>query len=229
MKFAHENDYNDIIHKAAVKWNVDDSIIKGVIAQESNFISSAYRAEPYISPTTGKPRTWLTPTADFPQGGDASFGLMQMLARTARLFGFTGPKENLFDPATNVDLGTRYLSNLITKYQKLGKPLQNALSEYNGGAGSTFGGAPAGGPFANQAYVNNVMNYIAYFQSTGSDGEAYYSGDASGDVVDTSQWDSEIPNWDTLSTTEIATGGSAIAIVGAVLLLALIMKRKKRQ
>jgi len=181
MKFAHENDFNDEINAAAAKYNVDPAIIKGVIAQESNFISTAYRAEPYISPTTGKPRTWLGPTNDFPAGGDASFGLMQLLVRTARLLGLSGVKENLFDPATNINLGTKYLANLITKYEGLGKPLDNALSEYNGGSGSSYGGAPAFGPFSNQSYVNNVKNYISYFQSAGSDGEQYYSsGDASG-------------------------------------------------
>jgi soluble lytic murein transglycosylase-like protein len=213
MKFAHENDFNDEINAAAAKYNVDPAIIKGVIAQESNFISTAYRAEPFISPTTGKPRDWLGPTNDFPAGGDASFGLMQLLVRTARLLGLTGVKENLFDPATNINLGTKYLANLISKYTAQGKPLDNALSEYNGGSGSTFGGAPAFGPFKNQAYVNNVKNYISYFQSAGSDGEQYYAtgDDSSGDSTD---------NFDTSGLslgTETVLGTGTFLLIGAAL------------
>jgi soluble lytic murein transglycosylase-like protein len=224
MKFAHENDFNDEINAAAAKYNVDPAIIKGVIAQESNFISTAYRFEPYISPTTGEPRTWLSPTSDFPAGGDASFGLMQILVRTARLLGLTGVKENLYDPATNINLGTKYLGNLITKYSKLGKPLDNALSEYNGGGGSSFGGAPAFGPFKNQAYVNNVNNYIKYFQSAGSDGEEYYStGDVSSGDDNTSATD--YFGIDTSSIgAESAIGLGSIVILGAA---AYFLFRKK--
>lgn len=223
MRFSHENDYDDAVQMAAARWNVDPSIIKGVIGQESNFIPTAYRFEPYISPTTGKPRVWLGPTPDFPQGGDASFGLMQMLVRTARLFGFTGPKEDLYDPATNVDLGTHYLSNLITKYTALGKPLQNALSEYNGGSGSTFGGAPAGGPFTNQAYVNNVMSNISYFQEAGGEAESYITGESPGDIssdpltADTS--------W-SVPTQTAAVGGGAVLLIGLVIGGLLLAKKR---
>jgi soluble lytic murein transglycosylase-like protein len=217
MKFSHENDFNDSINVAAAKYNVDPAIIKGVIAQESNFISRAYRFEPYISPTTGKPRTWLGPNADFPQGGDASFGLMQLLSRTARLLGFKGVKEGLYDPATNIDLGTKYLSNLINSYTAKGKPLDNALSEYNGGSGSSFGGAPAFGPFTNQAYVNNVKGYISYFQSAGSDGEEYFS---TGDVSPGDSIGSSSSSWDVPVTSAVGGGAALLAVaIGALFFL----------
>lgn len=219
MRFTHENDYDSIILPIAQKYNVDPNIIKGVIGQESNFIYSAYRFEPYISPTTGKPRTWLTPNSDFPNGGDASFGLMQILSRTGRLLGLTGPKENLYDPATNITLGTKYLSNLIAKYTSQGKPLDNALSEYNGGSGSSFGGAPAYGPFNNQAYVNNVLANISYFQSAGSSYDDY-----SNNYVDSTSGQNDF-QWENAPT--VTTGiGIGAGVIGIALAALFLLNRK---
>jgi len=219
MRFAHENDYDSIILSIAAQYNVDPNIIKGVIGQESNFIASAYRFEPYVSPKTGKPRTWLSPNSDFPNGGDASFGLMQILSRTGRLLGLTGPKENLYDPPTNISLGTKYLSNLIAKYTNQGKPLDNALSEYNGGSGSSFGGAPAYGPFGNQAYVNNVLSNIAYFQSAGSSYDDYTDSNIdSTSGVNDFQWD---------NAPSIGAGiGASVGILALVIGVFFVLNRK---
>lgn len=221
MKFTHENDFNDLVNAAAKKYNVDPAIIKGVIAQESNFIKTAYRFEPYLSPKTGKPRSFLAPSADFPNGGGASLGLMQVLVSTARAMGFKGPMEGLYDPATAIDYGTRFLSNLIYQYTKQGKPLDNALSAYNGGSS---GDVAAFGPFSNQAYVDNVNNYISYFQTAGSDGEQYYS---EGDVAsgaDDNSWLDFPTDWEDVPNVPLPTaiGGSAILFalaLGAVFLL----------
>ena len=48
--------------------------------------------------------------------GDASYGLMQLLMSTARGLGYTGDANGLYDAATNIDLGTRLLSDLRRRY-----------------------------------------------------------------------------------------------------------------
>ena len=64
-----------------------------------------------------------------------AMGLMQIMPNTgawlARKEGisFSSPKKVLFDPISNIKLGTRYLSKLIRSYD-----LEGGLAAYNGGA-----------------------------------------------------------------------------------------------
>lgn len=44
------------------------------------------------------------------RGGDGEVGLMQIMPATARMMGFRGSAEELFDPRTNIGLGVRYLT-----------------------------------------------------------------------------------------------------------------------
>lgn len=98
------------IQTAALKWDVPEVWIRAVIETESAWNPNAFRAEPQIN--------------------DASRGLMQLLMRTARGLGFAGSENDLFDPDTNIDLGTKLLGDLRRKY---GDDFRRIYSAYNSG------------------------------------------------------------------------------------------------
>lgn len=79
--------FDPYIQEASAKYGVDQSLVKAVIQQESDFNHQA------VSPAGAK-------------------GLMQLMDGTGRGLGVTNP----FDPQQNVDAGTHFLSNLIQKY-----------------------------------------------------------------------------------------------------------------
>lgn len=103
--------FEDEIANAATLYNVPESWIRAVIETESNWIAQAFRSEPRIS--------------------DASYGLMQLLYRTAKGLGYTGMPEGLYDPFVNIDLGTKLLGQLRALY---GDDFQRVYSAYNSGS-----------------------------------------------------------------------------------------------
>jgi soluble lytic murein transglycosylase-like protein len=90
---------------------VPEAWIKAVILQESSGNPKAYRAEPRIN--------------------DASYGLMQLLYRTAKGLGYTGAAEGLYDPDLNIQLGTKLLGQLRRQY---GDNFERVYSAYNSGS-----------------------------------------------------------------------------------------------
>ena len=80
--------FGNLIHAAAEKHGVDESLIRWVIAVESNF----------------NPRAVSRRRAQ---------GLMQLLPATATLYAV----GNIFDPAENIDAGTHYLKDLLARYR----------------------------------------------------------------------------------------------------------------
>jgi soluble lytic murein transglycosylase-like protein len=93
--------FGDLIQAAALRYSVDADLITSVIAAESNFDSKAVSRK------------------------DAR-GLMQLLPTTAAKFGV----RNIFDPAENIDAGTRYLRDLLQRYSN---DLVLTLAAYNAG------------------------------------------------------------------------------------------------
>lgn len=162
-RWQHENDYDGIIAVESARTGVSMPLIKAVISLESEFLARATRAE--------AARASLPPTPDFPQGGDMSIGLMQLLVRTARTLGYKGPVGDktsltgLFDPATNIHLGTTLLRDNVNAARLAGLGVDAAISAYNGGWRPSLGyGRPLPtGQFANQAYVNVVFERMSYF------------------------------------------------------------------
>ncbi len=98
---AKPSAYEPLIQEASRRFGVEPSIVKAVIHAESSFNANAV-------------------------SGAGAKGLMQLMDATGQGLGVDNP----FDPAQNIEGGTRYLSNLISKY---GGSLGTALAAYNAG------------------------------------------------------------------------------------------------
>jgi soluble lytic murein transglycosylase-like protein len=116
--------YRELVEAAAARYKVDADLITSVIAVESNFDPKAVSRK--------KAR-----------------GLMQLLPETAARLGV----RNIEDPQENIDAGTRYLRDLLQKYNN---NLVLALAAYNAGPEriQQYGRVP---PFAETiSYVRRV-------------------------------------------------------------------------
>ena len=121
--------YHELVAAAASRYGVDAELITSVIAVESNFDPKA------VSRKNAR-------------------GLMQLLPETAARFGV----KDVFDPAENIDAGTRYLRDLLQLYNN---DLTLTLAAYNAGPDAVrkYGGVP---PFEEtRVYVKRV---VAYYQ-----------------------------------------------------------------
>lgn len=123
---AAKPDLNSIIRSASDRTQVDADFIASVIHAESA----------------------NNPKAISPKGAQ---GLMQLMPRTAGALGV----QNAFDPASNVDGGSRYLRDLLIRYDN---DMIKALAAYNAGPERVdqYKGVP---PYREtRAYVARVVN-----------------------------------------------------------------------
>jgi hypothetical protein len=123
---AQNAQFGQFIQSAATRFHVDADLISSVIAIESNFNPKA------VSRRNAR-------------------GLMQLIPGTANRLGV----RNVFDPAENIDAGTRYLGELLHRYDN---NLILALAAYNAGPESVqkYGRVP---PFPETiSYVRKVKH-----------------------------------------------------------------------
>jgi Transglycosylase SLT domain len=68
------------------------------------------------------------------RGGAGEYGLMQIMPPTARMLGFSGDFEELYDPEVNIPLGVRYLAEA---WRKGGQDICTMAMKYRAGHGET--------------------------------------------------------------------------------------------
>lgn len=126
--------YAGLIRAAANQNGVDEKLVQKMIATESNF----------------NPRAVSRKKAR---------GLMQLMPQTAARLSV----RDVFDPAQNINAGTKYLRELLDKYKG---DLKLALAAYNAGPDmvAKYGGIP---PFAEtQDYVRKILAAVSATKGT---------------------------------------------------------------
>ena len=111
LKKIYKIDYSEYVEKYSEEYQVDKYLIYATIKAESNFNEEA------ISSKGAK-------------------GLMQLMQTTAEeiaaKINIEITEENILNPDININIGTKYISTLIQKYQNI----ELSLSAYNAGSGN---------------------------------------------------------------------------------------------
>src|SRR5258708_5550403 len=121
----HPMDLNEVVRTASGTYRLDPDLVNSVIRAESGFNVRA------VSPKGAQ-------------------GLMQLMPQTASQLGV----HNAFDPQANVEGGTRYLRELLERYNF---DLVKALAAYNAGPHRVeqYGGVPP--YYETKAYVARIV------------------------------------------------------------------------
>jgi len=122
---GHPVDLNEVVKAASGTYRLDPDLVNSVIRAESGFNVRA------VSPKGAQ-------------------GLMQLMPQTASKLGV----QNAFDPQANVEGGTRYLRELLERYDF---DLIKALAAYNAGPQRVeqYGGVPP--YYETKAYVARIV------------------------------------------------------------------------
>lgn len=144
-----------------------DLVYTGKYAVEINKAGITYGLDPFLIASVIKVESGFNPKAG---SGAGARGLMQLMPATAQGLGVT----DVFDPAQNINAGSKYLSQQIKAFGSI----ELGLAAYNAGPGNVrkYGGIP---PFnETQSYVKKVMYYY------GNDHNAFPAGGSEGDGGD---------------------------------------------
>ena len=134
--------YSGLIDRYARTNGLDPALVKAVVAVESAFDPRAVSAK-------------------------GAVGLMQVIPETGERYGLMADAhrsaaELLYDPATNLRIGTRYLRDLLNRFDN---DLVLALAAYNAGEGSVSARDNSLPPFAEtRAYVRIVQQVYALYR-----------------------------------------------------------------
>ena len=111
IKMLYKKEYSEYIEKYSREYKVDKNLIYALIKAESKFKVEAISTK------------------------DAQ-GLMQLMYSTAedvaKKNGIELTEENILDPDININIGTKYISTLLEKYECV----EVALAAYNAGSGN---------------------------------------------------------------------------------------------
>ena len=128
---VYKLEYTEYVKKYANEYNVDEYLIYAIIKAESNF----------------------EPSAESHRGAK---GLMQLMYSTAedisKRIGIELNEENILEPDININLGTKYISMLIQKYNNTNL----ALAAYNAGSGNVDGWIEKGTLKSDGSDIENV-------------------------------------------------------------------------
>jgi hypothetical protein len=134
--------FEPLIARYAKQANVDAALVKAMIAVESAYQPDAVSAK-------------------------GALGLMQVIPETGERYGISGDKkrtatQKLLDPAINVQVGTRYLRDLLAMFSN---DLSLALAAYNAGEGAVLRYANQVPPYPEtQEYVKLVQQFYALYR-----------------------------------------------------------------
>lgn len=123
-QILHRRRLAQLVHSAAERYQLPQKLLKAVIKVESNWQHKAVSRA-------------------------GAMGLMQLMPATAKRFHVQNP----FDPAANIDAGSRYLKMLLTEFRSP----RLALAAYNAGENAVrrYKGIP---PYPEtQRYVKKIM------------------------------------------------------------------------
>ena len=128
---VYKLEYTEYVKKYANEYNVDEYLIYAIIKAESNFKQDA------VSHRGAK-------------------GLMQLMYSTAediaKRINIDLNEENILEPDININLGTKYISMLIQKYDNINL----ALAAYNAGSGNVDGWIEKGTLKSDGSDIENV-------------------------------------------------------------------------
>lgn len=126
--------YNPLIAQAADRHGIDPALLHAVISVESGYNPSA------VSKRGAK-------------------GMMQVMPETARRYGVF----DLYDPAQNIDVGARYLTDLMKMFNN---DVSLVLAAYNAGENAVIRNGNRIPPYRETvAYVPKVIDYYKKYQS----------------------------------------------------------------
>ena len=128
---VYKLEYTEYVKKYANEYNVDEYLIYAIIKAESNFKQDA------VSHRGAK-------------------GLMQLMYSTAediaKRINVNLNEDNILEPDININLGTKYISMLIQKYNNINL----ALAAYNAGSGNVDGWIEKGTLKSDGSDIENV-------------------------------------------------------------------------
>lgn len=111
IKILYKKEYSEYVSKYSQEYNVDENLIYALIKAESNFDANA------VSNKNAQ-------------------GLMQLMYSTAEDVANKNrielTEDNILEPDININIGTKYISTLLEKYECV----EVALAAYNAGSGN---------------------------------------------------------------------------------------------